>query len=767
MMARLRVLIVEDSEDDTLLTLRELRRGGYTVEYVRVDTSAALQEVVEQQSWDIVIADYTLPSFSAPEALKLLQSLKLDLPFIIVSGTIGEDIAVASLKAGANDYIIKGNLARLVPAVERELREAQERHKRQIAEQALRDSEARYRLLFESNPHPMWVFESETLAFLAVNRAAIGHYGYSEAEFLQMTVTDICFPEDISGQLFAIATSNNQTSIWKHRKKDGALIDVEVVIHTLSFAGRQANLVLIDDITHRLQAEQKIREQAALLDITTDAIFVRDMEYQILFWNQGAERVYGWDAVEAVGKNAIDLLYDDIFYPFKEIQATLAKAGKWQGELQQVTKSGKKITVESRWTLVLDEANAPKSVLTVNTDITEKKQLEAQFLRAQRLDSLGTLASGIAHDFNNILTPILAVSQLLALKIPDIDDDNHQLLDILESSAKRGADIVTQILSFSRGGAEGSRTIVQVRHLLADVAKVARRTFPKSIITQTNIVSDLWTIYADATHIHQVLMNLVVNARDAMPNGGNLNISAENIWIDQNYARMYIDAEVGSYIAITISDTGIGIPPEIIDRIFDPFFTTKEVGKGTGLGLSTVIGIVKSHNGFVNAYSEVGKGSRFQVFLPSNQATETTVAENIELLNGDSELILIVDDEATICEIAKLTLETHNYRVLTAGDGIEALALYVQHKDNISAVLTDMIMPRMDGSTMILTLQRINPQVKIIAMSGLNAQLDYDQRMRLGIQKCLPKPFTAQALLSTVKFVLHPSQDSPIYDDLE
>jgi CheY-like chemotaxis protein len=266
----------------------------------------------------------------------------------------------------------------------------------------------------------------------------------------------------------------------------------------------------------------------------------------------------------------------------------------------------------------------------------------------------------------------------------------------------------------------------------------------------------LWTILADATQIHQVLMNLIVNARDAMLDGGNLTISAENLWIDQNYARMYVDAEVGSYIAISISDTGVGISPEIIDRIFDPFFTTKEVGKGTGLGLSTVMGIVKSHGGFVNVYSEVEKGSRFKIFLPSRQVTESPPDNNGELLNGNDELILVVDDEVAICEIAKTTLETHNYQVLTASDGIEALALYAQNKKKISAVLIDMMMPGMDGSTTILTLQRINPDVQILAMSGLMLNWTNSQKMSLGIQKFLAKPFTAEALLSNLKSLLHP-----------
>jgi PAS domain S-box-containing protein len=766
----LRVIIVEDSEDDTLLTLRELRRGGYTLEYVRVDTPQTMQSALEQQPWDIIIADYTLPAFSAPEALKLLQSLKLDLPFIIVSGTIGEDIAVAAMKGGAHDYIIKGNLARLVPAVERELREAQERYKRHSAEEALRDSEARYRLLFESNPHPMWVFDCETLAFLAVNRAAIAHYGYSEAEFLSMKITDIRPHQDIN-RLYqtlsritaattdkSMTTGHNQVGVWKHRKKNGTLIDVEIVVHRLTFAGKQANLVLVDDVTERKQAEQKIREQAALLDVATDAIFERDMAHTILFWNKGAERLYGWEAGEVIGKNASEVLYsiEKPLPPFDTIQATLVKDGQWQGELQQMTKNGKDITVESRWTLVLDETGKAKSILTVSTDITEKKQLEAQFLRGQRLESLGTLASGIAHDFNNILTPILAVAQLLPLKLPNIDQSSQQLLKILEDSAKRGADLVKQILSFTRG-VEGSRSIIQARHLLSDIAQVARRTFPKSIETQMDIAPDLWTVFADPTQLHQVLMNLAVNAHDAMPDGGILIISGENLWIDESYARMYVDAKVGPYIAITITDTGVGIAPEIIDRIFDPFFTTKEVGKGTGLGLSTVVGIIKSHGGFVTVHSEVGKGSRFQVYLPSSQLGDTQITTDEEILNGNGELILVVDDEATICEIAKTTLETHNYRVLTASDGIEALAIYAQEKNNITAVLIDMMMPRMDGSTTILTLQRMNPNVKILAMSGLILNWNKSQKMSIGIKKFLPKPFTAQALLSTLQEVIENS----------
>ncbi|MBW4591020.1 MAG: GAF domain-containing protein [Aetokthonos hydrillicola CCALA 1050] len=513
------------------------------------------------------------------------------------------------------------------------------------------------------------------------------------------------------------------------------------------------------ELAQRKQAEHKIQEQALLLDVATDAIIVKNLDNQILFWNKGAEHLYGWTADEAINQDANNLLQNESLPDHEAASDTLTKQGHWHRELHQITKSQRRIIVSSRWTLVRDQAGEPKSILIVNSDITENKKLQAQFLRAQRLESLGTLASVIAHDFNNILTPILATAQLLPLKLPNLDPGSRQLVSILETSAKRGADLVKQILSFTQG-VEGSRTIVQVQHLVCDIAQVAQKTFPKSIETETDIVPDLRTVVGDATQLHQVLMNLIVNARDAMPDGGTLNISAKNLWIDENYARMSVDAQVGFYIVITITDTGMGIPEEIIERVFDPFFTTKEVGKGTGLGLSTVIGIVKSHGGFVTMYSEVGKGSAFKVYLPSSQFSAPPATSDIELLNGNGELILVVDDEVIIGEITKATLESYNYRVLIANDGIGALALYAQHLNDISLVLLDLMMPGMDGHTTIFSLQRMNLHVKIIAMSGLSFNGGFAKNNSRDIQAFLPKPFTTETLLSTIHTVLHPTANA-------
>ena len=501
----------------------------------------------------------------------------------------------------------------------------------------------------------------------------------------------------------------------------------------------------------RKRTEQQIREQAALLNIATDAILVRDLQSKILFWNQGAERLYGWKAEEALGQDASKLLYKSDSSQFQKAYRCLIAEGEWYGEIDQVTKAGKAVLVASRWTLMRDEDAKPKSILVVSTDITEKKQLEAQFLRIQRMESIGTLASGIAHDLNNILTPILATAQLLKIRLVQEDERTQRMLEIVEVNTKRGAALIKQVLSFARG-VEGKQTILQIKHLIREIQQIAEETFPRSIEVYNYTSPNLWTITGNVTQLHQVLMNLCVNARDAMPNGGKLSISAENFVVDENYARMNLDAKVGSYIVVTLTDTGTGIPAEMVDRIFEPFFTTKEVGKGTGLGLSTVIGIVKSHGGFINVTSVMGEGTEFKVFLPAAKNSEIFEEQAIEIPTGQGELVLIVDDEAAICEASRTLLETYSYRVLTATNGIEAIGLYVQHQHDISVVIVDLMMPMMDGTTMIRTLQEINSKVKIIAVSGLAPSKQI--LAETPTQIFLSKPYSPQDFLRAVYEIL-------------
>ncbi len=582
---------------------------------------------------------------------------------------------------------------------------------------------------------------------------------YSREELIGKThriINSGFHPPEFFQKLWATIASGK---VWqgeiKNRAKDGSFYWVATtIVPGLESTGIPSKYLSIRfDITQRKEAEEKIRDQAALLDVTMDAIVVRDLANRILFWNPGAERLYGWSADEALDQIITGFLYKGSPPELITARQAVLEKGHWQGELEKTTKSGKDVIVQSRWTLVRDEDGQPKSILAVDTNITEKKLLENQFLRAQRLESLGTLASGIAHDLNNILTPILAVAQLLPLKLPDLDEKNKRLLQIMQDSSKRGSDLVSQILAFARGS-EGKRATIQVGHLLNEVARVARQTFPKSITVCEQVAPlDLWMVSADATQLHQVFMNLCINARDAMPDGGTITIDANNVVLDANYARMHLDAQEGPYLTITVTDTGTGISPEVLDRMFDPFFTTKEVGKGTGLGLSTVLSIVKGHGGFIIPYSQLNNGSRFTVYLPAlDGSSPMEPSENLDTLDGKGELILIVDDEASIREITKASLETHNYRAMTASDGIEAFVLYAQHGSEINMVLLDLMMPILDTTTIVRTLQKMNPNVQIIAMSGLapNEAIASDST---SIQGFLAKPFTVYELLKLLNQV--------------
>ncbi len=503
----------------------------------------------------------------------------------------------------------------------------------------------------------------------------------------------------------------------------------------------------------RQQAEDHIRKQARLLDLAQDAILVCDLNDLVRYWNQGAERLYGWTAQEILGRNAAEVLFgrSPLFLAAK--QQVLDK-GDWSGECGQIGKLGQEIVVNSRWTVVRDPDQGPESILILNTDLTEKKRLEAQFLHAQRLESIGTMASGIAHDLNNILSPILMAGEMLRARA--LDPESRHLLSMIEANAQHGAEIVAQMLNFSRRVA-GKKDWLQSRQLITDTVDLTSRTFPKTIRVHSDDPPDLSPVLGDATQLHQVLLNLCLNARDAMPSGGTLKITGQNIVLDSSYASMVPGAKSGAYVLFEVADTGVGIPAEVIEKIFDPFFTTKGEGQGTGLGLSSVLGIVKSHGGFVEVRSARGRGTAFRVFLPAKP--ESTVADHLRerplIPLGSGEWILLVDDSSDIREITQSSLSAHGYRVMGAADGVEALVLFARHLAEIQLVITDVEMPVMDGLALIRAVRKMEPNIRVMVTGGnLDKARTSNELQTLNVQTILAKPYTSEELLLAVHAAL-------------
>ena len=882
--------MAEDNPQDAELIVRALRGDGFDPDCERVETEQGFRAGLRHDI-DIVLSDYAMPQFGGMRALDILKQSGSEIPFILISGTIGEDIAVNAMKSGASDYLLKDRLTRLGPAVTQALAQGKLRKERERAEEALRESEERFRQLAENIHEVFWITDpaknrmiyispayetiwgrsreginSSALSWLdavhvedkeRVGRAALtkqvaGTYdeeyriirpdgsirwihdcafpvrrgdgeiyrivgvardvterrqsqeairqseermravlesaldcviamdhegriiefnpaaektfGYRRDAAIGQILSDLIIPpafRERHREGLKHYLSTGQARLFGKRvqltgmRSDNSEFPVELALTRFGSKERPMFTGFIRDITEQKHAEEQLREQADIINRAHDAIVVRDWETKrITFWNAGAQRLYGWTTEEAVGKSVGDLIFANPGQVEPLTRALLA-TGEFHGEVRQVAKDKKELVVDSRATLVRDASGAPRSVLIINTDVTEHKKLETQLLRAQRLESIGTLASGVAHDLNNILAPILMGAAVL--RRGKMEEQDEIILSTIETCAQRGADIVKQVLTFARG-AEGERVQIQGALLLKDVGKIATETFPKEITVRTSYSDPLWYVHGDPTQLHQVLLNLCVNARDAMPAGGTLCLSAENFPVDEHYASMTPGAKAGPHVRFEVTDTGMGIPAENMEKIFDPFFTTKELGHGTGLGLSSVIGIVKSHGGFMSVYSEIGRGTTFKIYLPAMMGETEVLAATTALVSprATGELLLIVDDEKAILQVAKALLEGHGYHVVTAQEATEALAIFAEQKNEIRLVLTDLAMPLMDGIALIRTLQKMKPDVCVIASTGRGGQEQHAHELEnLHVGACLTKPYNKNKLLSTLHDALH------------
>lgn len=749
------ILHLEDNPEDAELVREIIAEEWPDCEITCVATRFTFLGKLQLAQYDLILSDFALQSMNGLEALQLAQEHTPDTPFIFLSGTIGEDRAIDALRAGAQDYVLKDRMKRLVSAIARALRESEERRKRREAEGRIREladclNQAREAVIVAD-------LEGRITFW---NRGAEELSGWKAVEALDRSCHELFQPATVAVLAGACSTAR-EIGEWigevklPHRAGGNRLLELRISLIRDDAGQPRARLALGTDITERRQAELRIREQAQMLNQAREAIFISDLANRVIYWNAGAERLFGWRSEEIMGRTAEEV-FDPIIAGHAQAarEETFAK-GDWQGELRIQNRNRQLLVVESRQSLIRDENGKPKARLSINSDITDRKRLEEQFLRAQRLENIGMLAAGIAHDLNNMLAPILLAAPMLRDHVSD--PGALGLLSTLEKSAERGANLVRQILSFAQG-ATGEHRPLQVKHLLRDISAVITSSFPKSIRFEEYIPSDLCPIQGNPTQIHQVLLNLCVNARDAMPNGGVLRLQAENVLLDPAAACAIDGARPGLFLVLHVEDTGSGIAPEVVTRMWEPFFTTKEAGKGTGLGLSTARGIIENHNGFIQVATAVGQGASFRIFLPAVEgaATDRLSPAARSMPTGKGELILVVDDERHFREMTHAMLTRSGYRVILAGDGAEAARVFAQWAAEIRLVITDLHMPNLDGATLGRALRRINPATRVLVVSGMNSTIGnrFGERPEEFADAFLNKPFKPEALLAGVHELL-------------
>ncbi len=750
----MQLLHLEDSPTDAELIALLLRREWPKCGIRQVANGPDYRAALATDRFDLILSDYTVPGFDGLAALALARERCPEVPFLFLSGTIGEERAVEALKRGANDYVIKDRPTRLVPAIRQAMALVDEAGRRRRTEAALRENEERFRQITENVVELIALLDLDgrRLSSNPAYRELLGEraVGVGSDAFAEVHPDDMGRARAAFAR--AIATGETQQAEYRLRLVNGSERQIESHAGIVRGAnGQIASVVLVSrDVTARREAEARLREQASLLDRARDAIVATDLEHRIAYWNASAERLYGWKAGEVFGHRLVELGLGFDPVRFAAARAHLMATGEWRGDFRLRTKTGETVLVESTWSLVVESDGRPRSILTIDTDVTERKKLETQLLRAQRMESIGTLAGGVAHDLNNVLTPIILSIELLATKLTCEED--QRLIEKTKASATHGAALVQQLLAFARG-ADAKRTRIDPATALTDLSPLVRQSLPPAIELVLPVGERPWPIQADATQFKQVLINLCLNARDAMPHGGRIQVITRNVNVDPALSVVNPGTRPGPFVRISVIDNGSGIPASIVERIFDPFFTTKASGKGTGLGLSMVSGILKSHQGFVQVESEPGRGSTFHLYFPAvPEPIPAIVRDEPQSARGTGEGILLIDDEPVVRDTLQLLLQRAGYRVFPAGDGGSGVAEFDRRRADVALVITDMMLPDQIGTEVVKTLRSRRANLPVIAISGMMASGAFDELLHLDpAVECLAKPLSPAVLFSAVR----------------
>ncbi|RKY83703.1 hypothetical protein DRQ09_09675, partial [candidate division KSB1 bacterium] len=655
---------------------------------------------------------------------------------------IRKDGSVIWAKISSSQIIYKGK-----PAIQASFIDITEQKKSEKELQLMKFS------IEHSEDSVFWIDSSANIIY--VNNTACRSLGYSRDELLSMKIYDIDlnYTEEKWKEKWENLKKNRTITVESlHRTRNGKIFPVEVLFNYLKVDDKEYNFAFVRDITERKKSEEELRasEQLyrSLFEDIADPILIFDQEtYRFLDCNKSAIKRYGYTREEFLNMAPHNL------HPSEELKIVEKNIDDQETILPHrythITKYGEKFPVEIHTQEIMYKGK--KAWISIIRDITErikaeeeKRKLQEQLFYAQKMESIGRLAGGIAHDFNNILTSVMGYAELLKMEFPDTTTSEGKAVDVILRGTERAANLTKQLLGFARGG-KYNPVPININDVIRDVVSMSEKIFEKNIDVNYEFEQKVKTIEADRTQMEQVLTNLIINAKDAMPLGGTLTFRTENIYIDKEYSNKYPEFKTGNYVKISVSDTGIGMTEEVKKHIFEPFFTTKGLAKGTGLGLATVYGIIKNHNGYINVYSEAGKGTTFNIYLPASTKIAVRKEKNEKIFRG-SGTILLIDDEEDVRNVAVKQLESLGYKVITASDGIKAIDIYARNRNNIDLILLDMIMPGMSGIKTYLNLKKINPDVKVLIISGFSQNGRATELLEKGATGFIQKPFNLYRL---------------------